>query len=101
MFVSIELDMSRAGFMFNPTSCEPMADRRRPLHPVGQSAPSSDRFQVGGCQNLPFKPVLTASTLGRPAKSDGASLTVKVSQKPGEADIHKVELRSQGVAGAV
>src|ERR1700740_2366953 len=58
----------------------------------GQSIPVSDRFQVGGCQSLPFKPAMAISTQGKTSKANGASLTVKVSQKPGEANIHKVDL---------
>jgi hypothetical protein len=69
-----------------------MAVTGQAISTLGQAAGLSNRFQVGGCQGLPFKPSLTASTSGKASKTDGASLTVKVAQKPGEADIHKVEL---------
>jgi hypothetical protein len=35
---------------------------------------------------------MTISTQGKTSKANGASLTVKVAQKPGEANIHKVDL---------
>jgi hypothetical protein len=57
-----------------------------------QTAVVSNRFQAGGCQDLPFKPSFTASTQGKTSKANGASLTVKVIQQPGEANIHKVSL---------
>jgi hypothetical protein len=50
-------------------------------------------FQIANCANLPFKPKFTVSTQGRTSKANGASLTVKVSAKPGEANIHKVDLQ--------
>src|SRR3984885_10933746 len=89
---SVSLEMNRAGFTFTPRSCEVMSVTGEAISTLGQAAGLSDRFQVGGCQGLAFKPVLTASTVGRASKADGASLTVKVAQQPGETNIHKVEL---------
>ncbi len=84
--------MNRAGFTFNPTSCEPMSVGGEETSTLNQTVGLSNRFQVGGCQGLPFKPAMAISTQGKTSKAGGASLTVKVSQKPGEADIHKVAL---------
>jgi hypothetical protein len=89
---SVSLNMNRAGFTFNPTSCEPMSVTGEAISTLNQVAGLSNRFQVGGCQNLPFKPAMTISTQGKTSKANGASLNVKVSQKPGEANIHKVDL---------
>jgi hypothetical protein len=89
---SVSLNMNRAGFTFNPTSCEAMSVNGQAISTLNQAAALSNRFQVGGCQNLPFKPSLTASTVGQTSKTNGASLTVKVAQQAGEADIHKVDL---------
>jgi hypothetical protein len=89
---SISLDMNRAGFTFNPTNCEPLSVTGQAVSTLNQAASLSDHFQVGGCQNLPFKPGMIISTQGKTSKANGASLTVKVSQHPGEADIHKVYL---------
>ncbi len=89
---SVSLNMNRAGFTFNPTNCEPLSVTGQAISTLGQAVGLSDRFQVGGCQNLPFKPGMAISTQGKTSKANGASLTVKVSQKPGEADIHKVYL---------
>ena len=89
---SVSLNVNRAGFTFNPTNCEAMAVTGQAISTLNQAAVLSNPFQVGGCQGLPFKPSLTASTVGKASKANGASLTVKVAQEPGEADIHKVEL---------
>jgi hypothetical protein len=89
---SVSLNMNRSGFTFNPTSCEAMSVGGEAISALGQTAVLSNRFQVGGCQGLAFKPSLTASTVGKASKANGASLSVRVAQKSGEADIHKVEL---------
>jgi hypothetical protein len=89
---SIEVKIDRPEFTLNPTNCEAMAITGEAISTQNQIAPLSDRFQVGGCQGLPFKPVFQASTQGKTSKANGASLTVKVAQKPGEANIHKVAL---------
>jgi hypothetical protein len=89
---SVAVSINRPEFTLNPTSCEPMSVTGEAITTQNQLASLSDRFQVGGCQGLPFKPSFTASTQGKTSKANGASLTVKVSQKPGEANIHKVAL---------
>jgi hypothetical protein len=89
---SIQVNIDRPEFTLNPTSCEPMSITAQAVSTLGQAAPLSSRFQAGGCQGLPFKPSFTASTQGKTSKANGARLTVKVSQKPGEANIHKVAL---------
>jgi hypothetical protein len=89
---SIAVNISRDQFTLNPTSCDPMAITGTAF---GQSseAPLSARFQAGGCASLPFHPSFTASTSGTTSKANGASFVVKVSQKGGEANIHKVDLQ--------
>ncbi|HEY2535725.1 MAG TPA: hypothetical protein VGI24_01940, partial [Solirubrobacteraceae bacterium] len=97
---SVSLNMNRAGFTFNPTSCEPLSITGQETSTLGQTTGLADRFQVGGCQNLPFKPAMAISTQGKTSKASGASLTVKVSQQSGEADIHKVDLTLPSVLPA-
>jgi hypothetical protein len=89
---SVSLNMNRTGFTFNPTSCEPMSVTGEAISTLNQTTSLSNRFQVGGCQGLPFKPAMVITTQGKTSKANGASLNVKVSQKPGEANIHKVDL---------
>jgi hypothetical protein len=89
---SVSLNVNRAGFTFNPTNCEQLSVSGEETSTLNQTIALSNRFQVGGCQGLPFKPAMTITTQGKTSKADGASLTVTVSQKPGEANIHKVDL---------
>jgi hypothetical protein len=89
----VDVNIDRPSFTLNPTSCEPMAITGNLVSTGGLTAPVSSRFQASGCRELPFKPHFSASTQGKTSKLNGASLTVKVSQKPGEANIHKVTLQ--------
>jgi hypothetical protein len=89
----VTLTMDRPQFTLNPTSCNPMSFTGALTSTGGLSEALSQRFQVGGCQELPFKPRFTASTAGHTSRANGASLVVKVAQAPGEANIHKVDLQ--------
>ncbi len=89
---SIALSISRPEFMLNPTSCETLTLSGQAISTTGQTAPLSNRFQAGGCSGLAFKPSLTATTQAKASRSNGASLTVKIAAKPGEANIRKVNL---------
>ena len=56
---SIAVKVDRPDFTLNPTSCEPMAiTGGSDLDPPARSPPLNNRFQVGGCTNLGFKPKL-------------------------------------------
>jgi hypothetical protein len=89
---TVSVNVDRSGFAFNPTNCESLAITATLTSSQGAVAPVSSRFQSANCANLPFKPGFTISTSGRTSKANGASLVVRVSQKPGEANIHKVDL---------
>ncbi len=90
---SIDVAVNRPGFTFNPTDCNSQTVTATVTAEQGASAAVSSPFAVTGCANLPFKPVFTASTRGKTSRINGASLTVKVTATPGEANIHKVHLQ--------
>jgi hypothetical protein len=92
---SVAVDIDRPGFVLNPTSC---ATKRigGVLHSQqGSSAPVSQRFQAGDCQALEFKPRLRLKLTGRRQVADGGhpGLEASLSQRPGQANIDKVEVR--------
>jgi hypothetical protein len=89
---SINVSIDRPGFLQNPTNCEGKAVAVTATGEQGAIASASSPFAVNGCNRLPFKPSLTVSTLAKTSKANGASLTVKISQRPGEANIKAVEL---------
>ncbi len=90
----LRVTVDRPGFEFNPTSCDPMSVQGSLSGSEGANASVSSRFQVGGCENLPFHPSLTASVGGHASKADGTGFDVKItSQGLGVANVRKVELQ--------
>jgi hypothetical protein len=89
----VDVTVDRPSFMLNPTSCDPVAISGTLSSTGGLTATVTSRFQVGGCGELPFRPSFTVSTQGKTSKANGASVTVKLVQKHGEANIHKVNLQ--------
>jgi hypothetical protein len=90
---SVQVDVNRNNFVLNPTNCGQLATTGSIRSTTGTVANVSSPFKASGCSKLPFKPVMTLSTQSHATKAYGASLSVKLSQKPGEANIHRVELQ--------
>jgi hypothetical protein len=88
---NITVTIDRAQFTLNPTNCEPMSIGATAIAESSEAALTSP-FQATNCASLSFKPSLSASTAGKTSKAGGASFVVSVTQKPGEANIHKVNL---------
>jgi hypothetical protein len=88
---SIAVSIDRPQFTLNPTSCEPMTISATAIAQSSEAVLTTP-FQATSCGSLPFKPSLTASTTGKTSKASGASFAVRVTQNPGEANIHKVSL---------
>jgi hypothetical protein len=89
----IGVDITRPGFMTNPTSCAAQSVHATIVSTVGQSAGASSPFQLADCQALAFSPKFTVTTQGSASahkNGNGASLTVKVTAAPGQANIHAV-----------
>jgi hypothetical protein len=88
----IGLDITRPGFMLNPTSCAPMSVDATILSTEGQSAQVSSPFQLTDCQSLPFSPRFTATIQAKTSKANGASLATGIAAAPGHANIAKVDV---------
>lgn len=61
---SIALELDRSNFTLNPTSCEQMAFSGFAGTVLGRNVPLANRFQVGGCNALKFKPKLSLRLKG-------------------------------------
>ncbi len=88
----INVQVNRPDFEYNPTNCNPMSIEGTLTGSEGANANVSSPFQVSGCQNLPFKPGVTATTKGKTSKADGASLSLKFRSTTGEAHVAKTIL---------
>jgi len=84
---SIALSMDRPSFTLNPTSCDPTAIAGSALSVFGTSALLADRFQVGGCRALGFKPSLALNLKGGTARSKFPALRAELNARPGDANI--------------
>jgi hypothetical protein len=61
---SVAVRVDRSNFTLNPTNCDPKSVLGSAVSATGQSAPLSERFQVGGCKGLKFAPKLALSLKG-------------------------------------
>jgi hypothetical protein len=75
---SIELKLDRPDFTLNPTSCEAMAIEGSVTTQPGQTAAVSNRFQVGECGHLAFKPKLSLSLKGATKRTGHPALKAVV-----------------------
>jgi hypothetical protein len=87
----VNVSIDRPGFMFNPTSCEPLMVGGTLTSAQGASMQVSDHFQAANCAALAFKPSFTVSTQAKTSKKNGASLDVRVGYPKGsQANIRSV-----------
>jgi hypothetical protein len=89
---SATVEMNRDQFTLNPTSCDPMAIGATATSVFGQLASLSDRFQVGGCQQLPFGPKLRLRLLGGTKRGAHPRLRAILTAKAGEANIARTSV---------
>ncbi len=96
---SVDMDVNRPDFMFNPTNCDPLSVTGTVQSTEGARVQESSHFQATNCAALAFKPTFAASTAGRTSRNGGASLDVRLSfpGAPGtEANIARVKLQLPG-----
>ncbi len=93
---TVNVSVSRDGFIFNPTSCNRMSLTGSLTGGAGGVEPVSNSFQVTNCAALGFKPVFKVSTAGKTSRAKGASLDVKLSYPAGsmgrQANIRSVKV---------
>ncbi len=87
---TINVSIDKPGFIFNPTNCNALRITGTLASAQGATAAVSTPFAVGGCANLPFKTKFAVFSQAKTSKKNGASLDVKVSDVPGQANIAKV-----------
>jgi len=89
---SIELKLDRPNFTLNPTNCEAAAIEGSVTTQAGQSAPLSNRFQVGECGRLKFKPSLKISLKGGTTRSAHPALKAVLKMPAGGANIGRAQV---------
>lgn len=86
---SVRVAMDRPGFTLNPTSCEEMAVGATLTSLQGAVAPLAERFQVGSCAALGFKPRLTMRLFGKANRGAHPRLRAELRMPDGNAGISR------------
>jgi hypothetical protein len=84
---SIAVEMSKPQFTLNPTDCEPLSVGAEATSTLGQVVSLSSRFQLLGCENLPFGPKVSIRLKGGTKRNKYPQLTATVTARPGESNI--------------
>jgi hypothetical protein len=89
---SVALRIDRDRFSLNPTSCDPQSFTGAATSSLGQAAPLSDRFQVGGCDALPFKPKLALRLSGGTGRGAHPAFKAVLRAREGDANVASASL---------
>jgi hypothetical protein len=91
---NLQVDIDKAGFMRNPTSCTPNEIKGTLSSISGQNAPVASRFQVGECAALALKPKLALTLSGKGESTDGKhpAVTANLVQPEGQSNLKKVRV---------
>jgi len=87
---SVAVRAERPNFSLNPTSCAEKAFGGFLFSTLGSAAPLFERFQVGGCKALPFKPKMSLRLFGPTHRGGHPSLRSVFTAKPGEANTARI-----------
>jgi hypothetical protein len=83
----VRIHLDRPGFTLNPTSCAPSSIDATLHSSEGKSKALSNRFQVGDCGHLGFKPRVTLKLRGGTRRGAHPSLRAVVRPREGDANI--------------
>ncbi|HET9153685.1 MAG TPA: hypothetical protein VFN85_06190 [Solirubrobacterales bacterium] len=84
---SIAVNLDRPSFTLNPTSCDPLTVSGTISSVFNQDIGVSNPFQVGGCQELGFKPKLRLELKGGTKRTQHPALRAVLRARPGDANI--------------
>jgi hypothetical protein len=89
---SIAMRLSRHDFTLNPTNCEELGFTGAATSVLGQLTSLSERFQVGGCAALPFKPHLSLRLSGATHRAGNPALRAVLTMPPGDANVASAQV---------
>jgi hypothetical protein len=90
----LDVNVDKAGFMVNPTSCAATQITGTLASAAGQTAALTNRFQVGDCASLALKPSLGLTLSGKGQTTDGKhpAVSALLTQPLGVANLKKVRV---------
>jgi hypothetical protein len=83
----VRVEVDRANFIVNPTSCDPMAITGNASSTEGAASVLASRFQVTGCSALPFKPKLRLALRGKTRRAGNPALSASLRMPADGANI--------------
>lgn len=91
---SVAVKIDRPNFTLNPTNCEAMGVGGSLTSTLGQTVPLANRFQVGDCRSLSFKPKLKIRLKGGTRRSRFPALKAVLTypQKGAYANIARAQV---------
>ncbi len=89
---SIQIDLNRANFTLNPTSCEPFSFKGTIFGAEGGVANPAEHFQVGNCGSLNYEPKLSVRLIGGLARLGHPAIHAVLAAAPGEANSSSVSV---------
>ena len=78
----VNVTITREHFTFNPTNCAPTQITGTITSSENTSQSITVPFQATNCATLAFHPTFTVTTSGKTSKTNGASLTAKITYPP-------------------
>ncbi len=88
---SVEISITRNQFTLNPTNCQPLSIAAI-ASGLSSDASVAERFQVGECSSLGFKPQLSLRLKGGTKRGKHPALTAVLMPRPGDANIASVSV---------
>ena len=89
----VRVSVNRPNFTLAPTRCEPMVVGAKVSGEAGASRDLSNRFQVGACDRLGFKPKLSLRLKGGTKRGENPKLIAIVRAREGDANIAALSVR--------
>ncbi|HEU4737643.1 MAG TPA: hypothetical protein VFS54_01035 [Solirubrobacterales bacterium] len=89
---SIAVKIDRSQFTLNPTNCEAMSVGGTETSTLGSTAPLSNRFQVGECGKLAFKPKLSFGLEGATKRTGHPAVIALLKMPAGGANIARAQV---------
>jgi hypothetical protein len=80
---TLQVTLSRPGFMVNPTDCAPLSASARQTSTLGAEANATSPFYASGCGSLRFTPKLNVSVGKRGSQSEGAGVDLRIAYPRG------------------
>ncbi|HXR29757.1 MAG TPA: hypothetical protein VN752_01280 [Solirubrobacterales bacterium] len=89
---SVQISVDRPSFTLNGTSCDPSSFTGQLVSTLSQTVPLTERYQLGECGRLAFKPKLAIRLIGGTRRGAHPALRGTLQMPPGGANLERVSV---------